>query len=421
MKPPKPLTPVFLQHTKRHGDLPADGEELERLLKHAVDRGCQGKPFGLADKVFVGYVAHRLPPTEEGVTLAQVFAKMNLEDLYLACACVHKVPEAIATLEAHHLTELRTWLMRTNSVSVVDEVCQNVRIQLLVGLTPAGPRLATYRGNSTLQHWINVVASRLLPPGKQPSGNGSLPASLLDALENIPFQGPNSEIELIKRRFMDAFRQALSDVLDELPKEQRRLLWYYYVKRLTTTKLGKIIGKDQSTASRKLALAREAVYEKTKRLLKERLSLASKEFDSFLAEIQSILDVSLSRILGETDDEEDERRFMDDFHQALSDVLDGLPKEQRRLLWHYYVKRLTAIELGKKIGEDQLTVSRRLELAREAVYEKTKCLLKERLPLDSTEFESLLAVIESNLDVSISQILGEMDDEDDETDDDDKE
>jgi RNA polymerase sigma-70 factor, ECF subfamily len=305
MKPLKPLTLVFLQHAKGRGDVPADGEELEHLLAHAVDRGRQGRPFGLDDKVFVDYLAQRLPPAKEGVTLAQVFADMHLEDLYLAFACVHKVPEAIATLEKHQLSELRTWLKRTNSV--VDEVCQSVRIQLLVGMTPAGPRLATYRGTSSLQHWIRVVASRLLPPGKPPSGNGSPPASLLSALENIPFQGPDSEIELIKRRAMDAFRQALSKALDGLPEEPRRLLRLYYIDHLTTIELGRIIGKDQSTASRKLALARETVYEETKRLLKEDLRLASKEFDSFVAAIQSNLDVSLSHFLGETDDEEDEK------------------------------------------------------------------------------------------------------------------
>ncbi|MFY0579001.1 sigma factor-like helix-turn-helix DNA-binding protein [Cystobacter fuscus] len=305
MKPLEPLTLVFLQHAKGRGDLPADGEELERLLEHTVNRGRQGRRFGVDDKVFVDYPAQRLPLAKEGVKLAQVFADTHLEDLYLACACVHKVPEAIATLEEHHLVELRTWLKRTSSV--VDEVCQSVRIHLLVGLTPAGPRLATYRGNSALQNWIHVVASRLLPSSKPPSGNGSPPASLLNALENIPFQGPDSEIELIKRRAMDAFRQALSDALDGLPKEQRRLLRFYYLDHLTTIELGRLIGKDQSTASRKLALARETVYEETKRLLKERLRLASREFDSFVAAIQSNLDVSLSRILGETDDEEDEK------------------------------------------------------------------------------------------------------------------
>ncbi|EPX63456.1 putative DNA-binding regulatory protein [Cystobacter fuscus DSM 2262] len=262
------------------------------------------------DKVFVDYLAQRLPPAKEGDSLAKVFADMYLEDLYLAFACVHKVPEAIATLEEHHLRELRTWLKRTNSV--VDDLCQDVRIQLLVGLTPAGPRLATYRGSSALQHWIHVVASRLLPPSKPPSGNGSSgsgspPASLLNALENIPFQRPDLDIELIKRLSMDDFRQALSGAVRALSEEQRRLLKYYYVKRLTTTELGRLIGKDQSTASRKLALAREAVYEETKRLLKERLSLASKEFDSFVAAIQSNFDMSLSQILGETDEEEDEK------------------------------------------------------------------------------------------------------------------
>lgn len=303
------LSLVFLQFVKVRADLPTDAEALERLLEDAVDTGQRGHRFTLDAGLFVDCLARRLAEEAPGgvtlVTLAEVLKTRHLGDLYLACACLHKVPEAIAQLEQLHLMELRTWIKRTDAV--VDELCQNVRIQLLVGLTAAGPRLADYRGRGSLQNWIHVVASHLLPPRQRLSPGGTPEDHLLDVLEAIPFQGPNSETELGKRRIAHEFRQALKDAFAVLSREQRRLLRFYYLDQLTTCEVGRMIGKDQSTASRRLADARETVYEETIRLLRERLRLSTMEMDSLLVALGTSFDVSISRILGEPEEEEGQR------------------------------------------------------------------------------------------------------------------
>jgi RNA polymerase sigma-70 factor len=63
--------------------------------------------------------------------------------------------------------------------------------------------------------------------------------------------------------------------------------------------------------------------------------------------------------------------------------------------------------MGPLFRVNQSTVSRWLKSARQAIYEETRRRLQERLNLSSQEFESLLAVIDSQLEVSFSQILKE--------------
>jgi RNA polymerase sigma-70 factor (ECF subfamily) len=294
------LARVFHEDVRGRGDVPEDGGELERLLQHTLETA--GRPWpdlSVPADVFVRYLAQRLPPVRAGVPLAQVLERMHVADLYVACACMHKVPEAIPTLERHYLAELPAHLKQP--ASVADEVCQSVRIQLLVGTPQAGPRLATYMGHGSLRNWLRVMAVHLIPHKPAPI-QGSPEENILQVLEALPAPGPDAELDLARSRFQRDFRKALRDAFATLAPEQRRLLRFYYVDRVTTTELGRLFGMNQSTASRRLALARETVYEETRHLLQERLQLSSQEFDSLLIAVRSRLDVSISQLLGEPDE-----------------------------------------------------------------------------------------------------------------------
>jgi RNA polymerase sigma-70 factor (ECF subfamily) len=281
--------------------LPAEGGELERLLQRAVETGARAWPdVSVPAEVLVRYLAQRLPPVHAGVSLAEVLERMHMADLHLACACMNKVPEALPALERHYLAELPAQLKQPPSVA--DEVCQSVRIQLLVGTAQAGPRLATYMGHGSLRNWLRVMAVHLIPHTPGPLRQGGAEENILQVLEALPAAGPDAELDLIRSRFQRDFRLALRDAFAALTPEQRRMLRFYYIDRVTTTELGRLFGMNQSTASRKLTLARETVYEETRRLLQERLKLSSQEFDSLLIAVRSRLDVSIGQLLREPDD-----------------------------------------------------------------------------------------------------------------------
>jgi RNA polymerase sigma-70 factor (ECF subfamily) len=100
------------------------------------------------------------------------------------------------------------------------------------------------------------------------------------------------------------------------------------------------------------------------------------------------------------------RNYHREFRQAVADAFDALSEEERHLLRLCVVERLSTSEIGLVFQVNQSTASRWLKSARQRVYEETKRLLKRRLGLSSGEFESLLRIVDSELDISLSQILG---------------
>ena len=270
-------------------------------LHRAYEAGRSRWPrLALPEEVFVSYLLQRLPPAQPPQPLAQVLEQVHLADLYLACACVNNVPAAIPALEEHCLRRLKSSLQLP--APVLDDVLQKVRMHLLLGTPSSGPKLPTYRGESRLSSWIRVIAVRMAlhqtaPVAERPEEN------VLEALAALPTPEANAELALIKGRFQYDFRRALRDAFAALSREQRNLLRLYYVDRLTTTELARLLCVSQPTASRRLADAREAVYEETRRLLQERLRLSSREFESFLNVVRSQLDLSLSQLLKDDDPE----------------------------------------------------------------------------------------------------------------------
>jgi RNA polymerase sigma-70 factor (ECF subfamily) len=281
-------------------------EALEGLLQHAHETGHAAWPqVALSDADFVHHLARVSPGFSREGPLAEELARqlegLNVAGLYLAAACMDGVPSASETLEREVLARLPALLAPRLPPAAVDEVCQQVRIHLLVG-TEAGPQLSLYKAQSSLLSWIRVIAARMslrhVAPARERVEEG-----ILAAIEAAPDLGNDAELELLKRRCLHEFRAAARDAFCALPDKPRYLLRLHFLDRLSTIELGRLYGVDQSTASRWLKSARQAVFDETKRLLKERLRLSSLEFESLLGDIHSRLDMSFSEILKEVEEE----------------------------------------------------------------------------------------------------------------------
>lgn len=280
------------------GHLIQENANLERLLRHAWEEGRRQWPrVDLPADVFNGYLGRLLPSDLEARPLEELIQKLDKEGLYLACACVNDVPAALETFEAHYMAKLPKVLGYLKlSAAVLDEVCQLVRTHLLVRTPGAGMRLAEYTGRGSLLVWLRVIAVRMA------RRQGALVREVPDegglaAIENLPAQETNAELELIKRRYRREFRRAVIEAISTLSVDQRYLLRLHFIERLPTTRMGPMFGKDQSTISRWLKEVREQVYEETKRRIKEHLLLSSQEFESLMSAINSNFDVSLSQFL----------------------------------------------------------------------------------------------------------------------------
>jgi RNA polymerase sigma-70 factor (ECF subfamily) len=99
------------------------------------------------------------------------------------------------------------------------------------------------------------------------------------------------------------------------------------------------------------------------------------------------------------------QRYHVEFRAALEAALAGLPGRDRTLLRLYVIERLPAAQIGKVYRVHETTVLRWIAQAREGVVERVRAGLLRTLRLTNGEFEELLAMMRSRLDISVRRLL----------------
>jgi RNA polymerase sigma-70 factor (ECF subfamily) len=99
-------------------------------------------------------------------------------------------------------------------------------------------------------------------------------------------------------------------------------------------------------------------------------------------------------------------RFRDDFQRAVESALGVLDDRDKALYRLHLVDGLTLERIGKAYGVSTSTIFRWLESARARVLDEARRRLREALDISSGEFESIARLLMSQLDVSLSRVLG---------------
>ena len=90
------------------------------------------------------------------------------------------------------------------------------------------------------------------------------------------------------------------------------------------------------------------------------------------------------------------------FREAFREALLALPADDRLLLKQRFRHHLTGDELGALHGVHASTISRRVTQARDALVTMTREAMMRRLNVGRAEVSSLLRLIQSDLDISLS-------------------
>ena len=101
------------------------------------------------------------------------------------------------------------------------------------------------------------------------------------------------------------------------------------------------------------------------------------------------------------------RQYADAFGQALRDAVAALEPRARAVLRMSFVDALSIDEIGQVYAVHRATAARWIQKACDAVFAQTRELLAERLSLSPTELDRVTALVQSQLDVSLSQLLPE--------------
>ncbi len=120
------------------------------------------------------------------------------------------------------------------------------------------------------------------------------------------------------------------------------------------------------------------------------------------------IEVEEMRLPGAAPDPELEvlrRRFAPEIQAAFRTTLAELPARERNVLCLYYVDGLSGEAIAAMYDVHAATIRRRIERCRAAVLERTLALVRERLEVSHEELESILALVQSQIDVSLSLLL----------------
>jgi len=294
------LAAMFLAHVRFRLAPPSDAATLNDLLVRAWEGARARWPaVKLAPELFMQHLAERLPAEGAGSSLEALLAQLAVEELYLACACLHHVPLAPETFEQHYLRKLPRLLRnRERSAAALDEICQLTRVKLLVSTPEGPPKIGEYLGKGELMGWVRITAIRIAAkeqlrqkPTVDPEE--AIIKPLLRGTGNDP------ELDRIKQLHQEDLRHAMREAFASLSDEDRYILRLHYVDRLSMYAMEPLLDRSQPTISRRLKEIRETIHKETRRHLQDRLKLPQNEFQSFIKLLDSQFELGLSQLLGE--------------------------------------------------------------------------------------------------------------------------
>jgi RNA polymerase sigma-70 factor, ECF subfamily len=97
--------------------------------------------------------------------------------------------------------------------------------------------------------------------------------------------------------------------------------------------------------------------------------------------------------------------YRDAFAAAVRDALAVLTVRERNLLRQHHLDRVTLDELARLYGTHRATVARWLAAARARIVEEARRLLVERLAIAEDELESVVRLVQSQVQVSLARLL----------------
>jgi RNA polymerase sigma-70 factor (ECF subfamily) len=260
--------------------------DVARRLE-AAERATPGVRLNSAE--FVANLRAKLAASSDP---ERELSALHVEDLYLAWALGQGDKAAFARFERDFLALLTTQLK--GAAAEGGELEQLVRTRLFVPTEGQDARITQYSGRGPLGGWLRMVATRCLLD-LQRARKGQQPPRELDS----PSVATDPELDYLKLRYAADFKIVLEAALSKLDARQVTLLKLSFIEQLAPSAIGVMYGVSSRTVQRWLVDLRETVRTSTREGLRARLTLSPSELDSLLGLVDSQLQVSLYRVLGE--------------------------------------------------------------------------------------------------------------------------
>jgi RNA polymerase sigma-70 factor, ECF subfamily len=213
-------------------------------------------------------------------------------DLVLARACVAGDETAIRYFDRDMFERVDRVLARLGlSAADADDIKQELRAKLLLS---DRAKLAQFQGTGPLAQWVASVAGR--------EALGSLRRTKpIDPLgdDDLLDASDDPQLMALKSQHSADFKRAFQAAVAALPARDRAVLRAMIVDDRTIHEIAAVYGIHRVTASRWVSEIRHALLKGTRQQLRAQLSLDDSHLDSAMRMIDSNLDLSLYRLLGD--------------------------------------------------------------------------------------------------------------------------
>ncbi|MEZ4403679.1 MAG: sigma factor-like helix-turn-helix DNA-binding protein [Kofleriaceae bacterium] len=214
--------------------------------------------------------------------------QVRAADVYLAVACLHGHPVALAEFE-RLLAPIKARLVRAgHDAALVDDALQTVRYRLLVATPERTAKLASYRGLGSLGGWLRVVVLRQVLELAQPRRERS-ERELTVAVGAI--DGP---LAVLVRTHGPAVRRVFRAAAAALPERDRTVLRLEIADGLTHERIAERYAVHRTTVVRWIDEARTRLAREVRRQLRGELGLGDASVDSLLGALAGHVDLSLA-------------------------------------------------------------------------------------------------------------------------------
>lgn len=241
------------------------------------------------DEAFVAAVEARAAHDGAG---APRLEELRVDDLFVVHHAVRGQARAVA-----HVTSLvaglRAALRRTGaSEQAIADLCAELPADLLAEREGLPPRILGYSGRGPLGAWIRVVAVRTIVERRRKDRRE--PRSAGEVGERAAATH-DPELDLLRRRYADELTTAFAASFDRLDADERLLLQQHHVDGLSIDRLAVLHGVHRATAARRVAAARDALFEGVRDILRHELRIGDETFDSIVRLVKSEIEINLDR------------------------------------------------------------------------------------------------------------------------------
>lgn len=275
-------------------------DALEALIIHARAT-WPGVP--VPDDTFVAYLRERrdlspprdlAPPRDDAATDSDdTLTPVQAADLYIACACAHRIPAALEAFRQRFGPALRHAVRRNAPDAQVDDLTQQVWMKLFADADRSA--ITKYDGRGKLSTWVQTVATRHVLDAVRRRE----PTAAMDdgALLEQAIATDDPEIESLKRTYRDAFKRGFQHAFGQLSPRQRNIIRHELIDGMNIDQIGALYGVHRATVARWRITCRQALLHETLAYLKREHHVGQTEAASVMRLIESQLDVSLTRLL----------------------------------------------------------------------------------------------------------------------------